>query len=278
MKKNRNIAPKAVIAVSILFMMMLRPISLDMFRTKRSMYVSVKRENLPKFRINIGYNDLQKGKNLDKKEDLKFVPEDFDVKLKGINTLKIYRKYGKKSVHQKAEIEPEDKSDVKIFDTDFVKIEMRGEKMIERGIIDVKMGEVKGERVEKFVSKIINEIVEKIKFMISEEKKEALIKLRHDFFGGVEIRIKMVGDKVSMKVILANPHLKDALQSNIVELKSHLQNFGLDLNEFDIYYKESDRRAYKPRKFFNFGFDLETLPEKIEYEKVSVGEGFDVWA
>ncbi len=240
--------------------------------------------NVSNVKQSIKGKDKESNIGFDKKESLKVNKfEDrinTEVQRREDNKfMKVYKEFGENKLFIKEEVKPENKPKIKEIDTDFVKIKVRGEKMVERGMIDIRVGEVKEERVEKFVSRIINEIVEKIKFMISEERKEAFIKLRHDFFGGVEIKIRMMGDKVNMKVILTNPQLKDALQSNIVELKNHLQNYGLDLNEFDIYYKESDKeKTYKPRKFFNFGFDVETVPEKVSYEPVAAGEGLDMWA
>jgi flagellar hook-length control protein FliK len=83
-------------------------------------------------------------------------------------------------------------------------------------------------------NEIVNQIVDKCLITVKDGQSKINIRLKPDFLGPLKLNITAENNQISIKMISDNIITKDLLENSIYNLKSELQNHGLDVGKLDI--------------------------------------------
>ncbi len=115
---------------------------------------------------------------------------------------------------------------------------------------------VKGENVEK--NDLIEQVVQKIKYISRKDFSEIKIHLRPESLGKVVLRVIMDKEHVTAKLTTENNQVKEILESNLIELKNSLNEKGISVQSLSVSignnesWQNSNRNHQrKPLKQFN---------------------------
>lgn len=84
------------------------------------------------------------------------------------------------------------------------------------------------------VQELINKVANKIKITLGENKSEVVMNLKPEFLGKVSIKMEFKGKTLSAKFIVDNIYAEKILKENLSQLKVHLQDMGMEVQDFDI--------------------------------------------
>ena len=80
----------------------------------------------------------------------------------------------------------------------------------------------------------LNQIVEKAALHLKNRQSELRLNLKPDFWGQVRMRIITENHRVTLKIATEFLAVKDIIENNIHQLKTDLQNHGLEINSLDV--------------------------------------------
>ncbi|MEJ2283760.1 MAG: flagellar hook-length control protein FliK [Desulfobacterales bacterium] len=83
-------------------------------------------------------------------------------------------------------------------------------------------------------SQTMEQIVRRAVFQIKNGQQEARIDLKPDFMGHVRLQVTTENQQVTVKILTEFGYVKDMIENNIHQLKTDLQQQGLDVDKFDV--------------------------------------------
>jgi len=81
---------------------------------------------------------------------------------------------------------------------------------------------------------VFEQIVQKARISIMENKSDVIIKLKPEFLGKVVLKMELSGNKISGKIIVDNVFTHKLFIENLNQLKVSFQEMGLSIENFDI--------------------------------------------
>jgi flagellar hook-length control protein FliK len=81
---------------------------------------------------------------------------------------------------------------------------------------------------------IVQQIVERAQLQKIKDQPEIKIKLKPAFLGNLRMNISTENQQVSVKIIAQTPVVKEALETNLNQLKTELASQGLEIDSFDV--------------------------------------------
>ena len=86
----------------------------------------------------------------------------------------------------------------------------------------------------KFQSQTLDQIVQKAALYLKSGQNEVQINLKPDFLGQIRMQIITDGQQVTVRMLTEFPMVKELIESNAHQLRSELQNYGLDIDELEV--------------------------------------------
>jgi len=115
---------------------------------------------------------------------------------------------------------------------------------VEVGEIDSKILDVKAEDVSDTIMNktidmqeqidVIKQVSEKVKVNLFEDKSEMIIKLKPDHLGKVTVEIAVENGNITAKFLAESEKVKEILESNMQDLKDHLANQGMAVQNLSV--------------------------------------------
>ncbi len=94
---------------------------------------------------------------------------------------------------------------------------------------------------------VLNQIVDRAVFKLSNGQSEVRIDLKPDFLGPVRLQIVTESHQVSLRILAESHAVKGIIEGNLGQLKNDLQTQGLKVDEIDVSvakdFNDSDRRS-----------------------------------
>ncbi len=143
---------------------------------------------------------------------------------------------------------------------------------------EVKTVENKAEPFSRVLeSKISEQIIEKVGFNIKNGKKEITIKLKPESLGRISMKISTDNQQVMVKVIAEHSHVKELIENNLNQLKTALNEHGLEVDKFDVSLAKDSGQSfdeYESNLFNKYDHeadaDLMGNPEPDEFENEEI--------
>jgi flagellar hook-length control protein FliK len=83
-------------------------------------------------------------------------------------------------------------------------------------------------------SQTFDQIVQKAVLHLKNGRNEVQINLKPDFLGNLRMQIITESQQVTVRILAEFPMIKDLIETNIQQLKSDLQNCGLEIDELEV--------------------------------------------
>jgi flagellar hook-length control protein FliK len=98
-------------------------------------------------------------------------------------------------------------------------------------------------------SQTLDQIVQKAVLHLKNGRNEVQINLKPDFLGNLRMQIITDSQQVTVRILAEFPMVKDLIENNIQQLKSDLQNCGLEIDELEVSVEHgSDRHVADQQK------------------------------
>jgi hypothetical protein len=114
-----------------------------------------------------------------------------------------------------------------------------------------------------FRSRTVNQIVQKAVLHLNGGQHEVRLDLKPDFLGHIRMQIITESQQVTVRILTEYPMVKELIESNLQQLKSELQNHGLEIDELDVSVEDDADQHVADRKMAAQA-GLKTLTENVE--------------
>lgn len=114
--------------------------------------------------------------------------------------------------------------------------------------------EVENKEFQEINKKIIFEqIVEKAKLIVDDNKQEIRIKLKPDILGELILKMEVVKGEFLAKILVDNYRTKELLEASLHEFKENMKENGLEIKTFEVFVgtNEDFERENRQEFFFN---------------------------
>ena len=123
----------------------------------------------------------------------------------------------------------------------------------------------------------MQQIVDKVKMMLSSNKSEMIIKLSPEHLGKLEVRLKKVNDGMTGILKVENQMVKEALEPQLAELQQTLEQQGVKLDDISILVNDQSNQENMFAGFENqansdHNFETGTQNASIKPDNVNVDE------
>lgn len=82
---------------------------------------------------------------------------------------------------------------------------------------------------------VIQQIVDKIKLNLNEDKQEIEINLKPDVLGKLTLRMELKDGVMTAKLVVDNFRTKELIESNLLQLKEQIKDNGLEIKTFEVF-------------------------------------------
>ncbi|MBU5437706.1 flagellar hook-length control protein FliK [Tissierella sp. MSJ-40] len=134
---------------------------------------------------------------------------------------------------------------------------------------DIKLEKEETHQVER--REIFQQIVDKIKISLNEEKNEIKIKLKPEILGELVLKIEMEDGVVLAKALVDNYRTKELIETNLIQLKEGMKESGLEIKTFEVFVGNNSDFDKKNSSEFNFKPKNKKIKVKNEETKKIVG-------
>jgi len=86
----------------------------------------------------------------------------------------------------------------------------------------------------KALNNLIEQLVGKLKINLQQGRSEALVSLKPDYLGHLQIKLTLEGKGIVGKILVDNPLAKSLIQSSLPHLRSSLVNLGIQVEHLDV--------------------------------------------
>lgn len=114
-----------------------------------------------------------------------------------------------------------------------------------------------------FRSQTVNQIVQKAVLHLNGGQHEVRLDLKPDFLGHIRMQIITESQQVTVRILTEYPMVKELIESNLQQLKSELQNHGLEIDELDVSVEDDADQHVADRKMAAQA-KLKALTENVE--------------
>lgn len=116
---------------------------------------------------------------------------------------------------------------------------------------------------------VIDQIVEKVRVDLTNEKNEIRIRLKPEVLGEMLMNIEVTKNTVVAKVMVDNQRTKEIIENNLIQLREELKDSGLEIKTFEVFVgNSSDFNKHNPNQF-NFNKNNKRLKIKAENKQVA---------
>jgi flagellar hook-length control protein FliK len=96
-----------------------------------------------------------------------------------------------------------------------------------------------------FRNQTVNQIVQKAVLHLKHGQSEVRLDLKPDFLGHIRMQIITESQQVTVRILTEYPLVKELIENNLSQLKSELQNHGLEIDELEVSVdRDADQRAH----------------------------------
>jgi flagellar hook-length control protein FliK len=99
-----------------------------------------------------------------------------------------------------------------------------------------------------FRSQTVNQIVQKAVLHLNGGQHEVRLDLKPDFLGHIRMQIITESQLVTVRILTEYPMVKELIENNLQQLKSELQNHGLEIDELDVSVEDDADQHVADRK------------------------------
>ena len=92
-------------------------------------------------------------------------------------------------------------------------------------------------------SEVLSQIVERAVLSMKGEQREIRINLKPEFLGHLHLKISTDNNQIAIRILTEIPLVREMIESNVGQLKTDLQNQGLEVDKFDVFVSR-DSDAY----------------------------------
>jgi flagellar hook-length control protein FliK len=85
-----------------------------------------------------------------------------------------------------------------------------------------------------FRNQTVNQIVQKAVLHLKHGQSEVRLDLKPDFLGHIRMQIITESQQVTVRILTEYPLVKELIENNLPQLKSELQNHGLEIDELEV--------------------------------------------
>lgn len=82
---------------------------------------------------------------------------------------------------------------------------------------------------------VVEQIVEKVKFDLSENKNEIKLSLKPEALGEMTMNIEVAKDGIIAKIMVDNYRAKEIIEGNIVQLKEGIEDTAMEIKTFEVF-------------------------------------------
>ena len=107
---------------------------------------------------------------------------------------------------------------------------------------------------------IIEQIVNKAKLIVDDNKQELRIKLKPEILGELMLKMEVVKGSVLAKVMVDNYRTKELIEANLYQLKEDMKENGLEIKTFEVFVGSNQDFDKEDTEQFNF----KKRPNKIK--------------
>jgi flagellar hook-length control protein FliK len=94
----------------------------------------------------------------------------------------------------------------------------------------------------------VNQIVQKAVLHLNNGQHEVRLDLKPDFLGHIRMQIITESHQVTVRILAESPMVKELIENNFQQLKSELQNHGLEIDELDVSVEDHAEQQVADRK------------------------------
>lgn len=118
--------------------------------------------------------------------------------------------------------------------------------------------------------KTIQQIAERMKFSINNNKNQIKINLKPETLGELTMEIEVVKGLLTAKVMVDNQKAKEIIQNNLFQLKDEIKDTGLEIKSFEVFVGNGNDFSKHGRGEFNFNkFNKKNQNNNLKIKKVS---------
>ena len=120
---------------------------------------------------------------------------------------------------------------------------------------------------------LIDQIVNKAKFILDDNKQEIKIKLKPEILGELMLKMEVEKGSVLAKIMVDNYRTKELIEANLYQLKQDMKENGLEIKTFEVFVGSNNDFDKENRKEFDFNQKRGKL--KIKNPKLKDIETYD---
>lgn len=113
---------------------------------------------------------------------------------------------------------------------------------------------------------VIQQIVNKAKLIVDDNKQEIRIKLKPEILGELMLKMEVQKESVLAKIMVDNYRTKELIEANLYQLKQDMKENGLEIKTFEVFVGSNEDFERENRQEFNFKQKRGNL--KIKNEKL----------
>ena len=151
--------------------------------------------------------------------------------------------------------------DIELQDKPFVFIEKDGVKFVEGKVNQ------QDEIVTVNRDNLIEQIVDKVKINFSDLKNEIKISLKPEVLGELTMNIEVIKGEVIAKVMVDNQRTKEAIETNLFQLKEGIKDTGLEIKTFEVFVGSGSDFDKHNSGQFNFNQNAKRIKIKSQDNK-----------
>lgn len=121
---------------------------------------------------------------------------------------------------------------------------------------------------------VVKQIVDQIKFDLSESKNEMKLTLKPETLGEMTMNIEVAKDGIIAKIMVDNYRTKEIIEGNIAQLKEGIKDTGMEIKTFEVFVgsgSDFDQHNFNGSNQFNLKQSSKKLRIKSEDNKVIKG-------
>ena len=120
---------------------------------------------------------------------------------------------------------------------------------------------------------LIDQIVNKAKFILDDNKQEIKIKLKPEILGELMLKMEVEKGSVLAKIMVDNYRTKELIEANLYQLKQDMKENGLEIKTFEVFVGSNNDFDRENRQEFDFNQKRGKL--KIKNPKLKDIETYD---
>jgi len=99
---------------------------------------------------------------------------------------------------------------------------------------------------------VLQQIVDKMKLNLQENKQEVEVKLKPDILGKLLLKMELKDGIMTAKLVVDNIRTKEIIESNLIQLKEQIKDNGLDIKTFEVFVGTNQDFENQERGRFNY--------------------------